>query len=65
MITKTTTCDLEEIYEGDRALCPTCGELEVINGKVSHPEQDTILAKILEDGCAIHYINEGNSQHSY
>lgn len=38
--------------------CLTCGELEVVDGEVRHPELEKILISRLEHGFVANYINK-------
>ena len=38
-----------------RAFCPTCGELEIKNGEILHPQMDYILSQIFKNSCTINY----------
>lgn len=55
---KTCKSKLNSMPHVCRVYCAVCGELEVTQGGIRHPESDAIYAKIFESGCAIHYTGK-------
>lgn len=51
---------MENEQKIERAFCPICGELEIRDGKIIHPELDKEIKaytkSVLENGAKIHYV---------
>lgn len=39
----------------NKVFCPTCGELEIVDGVVYHPAMDMIIFNMLNNGFKINY----------
>ncbi len=39
-----------------RVFCPVCGELEIKNGDILHPQLDMIIKEMLDNSFTVNYV---------
>lgn len=47
---KVSEWEVREVMNKRKAFCPTCGELEIVDGEVKHPAHDKLIYDMLNSG---------------